>query len=346
VKLYKKRKSKYWWYDFTVRGERFRGSTKETNESRARKIAALSFADAYENNDPLPRKAPTLRKVSVRFLEWVDSARLVPKSKTYYQDGWRLLTTTSILGMRLDTINNDVAGRLSFTGSAANTNCALRTLRRLLHKSEEWKLIRRAPKIKLVPEKERSLRLDDEAERKLLAGAAKSNWRARTLDLFRDVVILMRDTGMRNEKELYQIRIENIDWDRRLIFVPDSKTVTGIRDVPMSDRVLNLLRIRCGSRQEGWVFPSKRSATGHLTTMAGKFRQARTKAGLPKSLVLYCGRHDFGTRVLKKTGNLKLVMQAMGHIDVKTAMKYQHPELDIVRSALNDTQPAVPPESA
>jgi len=97
-----------------------------------------------------------LRKVSVRFLEWFDSPRLVPKSKTYYQDGWRLLTTT-ILGTWLDAINNVVAERLSFTGSAANTNCALRTLRRLLHKAEEWKLIRRAPKIKLLPEKERSL---------------------------------------------------------------------------------------------------------------------------------------------------------------------------------------------
>jgi len=342
VELFEKENSKYWWFDFTVRCKRYRGSTKETNESRARKIAALRFADACENNDPLPRKAPTLRKVSVRFQEWVDSARLVPKTKTYYQDGWRLLTTTSILGMRLDAISNDVAERLRFTGSAANTNCALRTLRRLLHKAEEWKLIRRAPKIKLLPEKERSLRLDDEAERKLLAGAAKCNWRPRTLELFRDVVSLMRDTGMRNEKELYQIRIENIDWDRRLIFVPDSKTSSGIRDVPMSDRAFNLLRIRCGSRQEGWVFPSKRSGAGHLTTMAVKFRQARAEAGLPKSLVLYCGRHDFGTRVLKQTGNLKLVMQSMGHVDVKTAMKYQHPELDIVRSALNDTQPEVP----
>ena len=131
------------------------------------KSQALRFADACENKDPLPRKAPTLRVVSKRFLEWVDSARLVSKTKTYYQDGWRLLTTTSILGMRLDAINNDVAERLNFTGSAANTNCALRTLRRLLHRAEEWKLIRRAPKIKLLPEKERSLRLDDEAERKL-----------------------------------------------------------------------------------------------------------------------------------------------------------------------------------
>jgi len=70
--------------------------------------------------------------------------------------------------------------------------------------------------------------------------------------------------------------------------------------------------------------------------------QKAAKAGLPKNLVLYCGRHDFGTRVLKKTGNLKLVMQSMGHVGVKTAMKYQHPELDNVRSALNDTNDACP----
>jgi integrase len=346
VKLFEKEGTKYWWYDFTVRGERFRGSTKETNESRARKIAALKFADACENSDPLPRKAPTLRQVSGRFLEWVDSARLEPKTKTYYQDGWRLLSVTSILGMRLDAINNDVAERLNFSGSAANANCALRTLRRVLHKAEEWKLIRRAAKIKLLPEKERSLRLDDEAERKLLAGAAKCNWRPPVFELFRDVVILVRDTGMRNEKELYHVRIENIDWNRRIIFVPDSKTINGVREVPLSDRALNLLRTRCAPRSEGWVFPSKRSRSGHLTTMARRFREARAKAGLPKSLVLYCGRHDFGTRVLKKTGNLKLVMQTMGHVDVKTAMKYQHPELDIVRSALNDTEPGVPQTGA
>jgi integrase len=197
-----------------------------------------------------------------------------------------------------------------------------------------------------LPEKERSLRLDDEAERKLLAAAAQCNWRKGGLELFHDVVILARDTGLRNEKELYQIRVENIHWDRHVVFVPDSKTINGIREVPLSDRALAILRHRCGERRDGWVFRSKRARSGHLTTMALKFRQARTKAGLPKHLVLYCGRHDFGTRVLKKTGNLKLVMQTMGQVDVKTAMKYQHPELDIVRTALNETAPGTPQTSA
>ena len=36
-----------------------------------------------------------------------------------------------------------------------------------------------------------------------------------------------------------------------------------------------------------------------------------------------------------RTGNLAAVMRTMGHRDVKTAMHYQHPELEIVRAALD-----------
>jgi integrase len=148
----------------------------------------------------------------------------------------------------------------------------------------------------------------------------------------------MRDTGMRNERELYRMQIEHLDWSSRTIFIPDSKTKEGRRSVPMTNRVFEILRNRCIGRTEGWVFPAKRGASGHLTTIAGKFRQAREKAGLPKTLVLYCGRHDFGTRVMKKTGNLKAVMNVMGHRDVKTAMKYQHPDVEVVRAALDESE--------
>ena len=181
----------------------------------------------------------------------------------------------------------------------------------------------------------RHLRLDEEAEKKLLAGASACKWRKRTLDLFRDIVILMRDTGMRNQRELYRMCIENLDWKNRVIFVPDSKTPEGRRLVPMSRRVFGLLRERCGTATEGWVFPSKRSASGHLCSIDRLFREARQQAGLPKELVLYCARHDYGTRVLMRTGNLAAVMRTMGHRDVKTAMHYQHPELEIVRAALD-----------
>lgn len=335
MKLFKKPKSSFYWYDFAVRGQRYRGSTQETTQARAAKIAALKLAQATEGSDPLPRKAPVLREFSRRFLDWVKEARREEKTKIYYRDGWRLLSTTDLTGMRLDQITADVTERVNFSGSPSNANCALRTLRRMLHKAEEWKLIRHAPKVKLMKEYGRSLRLDEDAEKKLLDGAAACDWNQLRLDLFRDIIILMRDTGMRNERELYRIRIENLDWNNRVIFVPDSKTEEGRRRVPISNRAFSILKERCGTRREGWVFPSRRSASGHLTTIAALFREARRKAQLPENLVLYCGRHDYGTRVLKNTGNLAAVMKTMGHRDVKTAMQYQHPELEIVRAALD-----------
>jgi len=56
---------------------------------------------------------------------------------------------------------------------------------------------------------------------------AACSWRKRSLQLFRDIVILMRDTGMRNERELYRMRIENLDWETRVIFVPDKQDRRG-----------------------------------------------------------------------------------------------------------------------
>jgi len=139
-------------------------------------------------------------------------------------------------------------------------------------------------------------------------------------DLFRDVIILARDTGMRNGRELYRIRSENLAWSNRIIFVPDSKAPEGRRMIPMSDRVYELLRIRAAGKEQGWLFPSMRSQFGHLTDPGKQFRLARGKAQLSEELVLYCAQHDYGTRVLTNTGNLAAVMKTMGHKDVRAAI--------------------------
>jgi integrase len=339
VKLFKRPKSKFVWYDFTVRGRRYRASTQETKSVRALQIASLKLASVLERTDPLPTKPAVLQEFVGRFLDWVNGGRLEEKTGKYYRNGWRLLKSTSVAMLRVDQITGDCAEQLKFPGSAANANCALRTLRRMLHKAEGM-VISHAPKIKMMKEHGRHLRLDDEAERKLITGALACNWRPRTLELFRDIVILMRDTGMRNERELFRMRIENLDWQDRVIFVPDTKTAEGRRLVPMSGRVVKILRNRCDARQDGWVFTSKRSASGHLMSICNLFRKARNKAGLPKELVLHCARHGYGTRVLMRTGNLAAVMRTMGHRDVKTAMHYQHPELEIVRAALDYRPPS------
>ena len=72
----------------------------------------------------------------------------------------------------------------------------------MLNKAREWKVIRDVPDFKLFKEEGRALRLDDHAEAKLLPVADQP---------LKDIIVLMRDMGMRNARELYPMRIENID---------------------------------------------------------------------------------------------------------------------------------------
>ena len=325
--LFVKPNSKFYWYDFAVRGERFRGSTKESNETRAQKIAALKLAAAIKGSDPLDRKPPTLWEYSKDFLEWVDNGRLEADSRRYYRNGWRLLQKTRIASKRLDRITKDDIEKLKFPGSPSNGNNALRTLRRMLNRAKEDKLIREVPEFALFKERGRSLRLNEEAERRLLPVAEQP---------LKDIIVVMRDTGMRNARELYRMRVENIDFDAGSIIVPDSKTESGTRPVPLSDRVSAILHSRCGGRMEGWVWQSRYKDKHIGAAMVNRqWIRAREAAGLPSNLVLYCARHDYGSFVLSKTGNMKVVMDLLGHTDYRSALIYQHHGIDVARGLLN-----------
>ena len=327
MRIFLRPNSRYFQYDFTTRGERFRGSTKETNGTRAEGIAALKFSAVIKEGDPLKGKPPTLRDYSKTFLKRVETGRLEKKSRRYYRDGWRLLKDLKIAGMRLDKLTEHGIEALRFPGSPSNGNCALRTLRRMLSMAIEDKLITKAPEFKLLKERGRSLRLNDAAERVLMPVAEQP---------LKDIIILMRDSGMRNGREIYRMRVEHIDYDAGSITVPDSKTRSGFRSAPLSDRVAKILRERCAGRIQGWVWESRRKGKHIGEAMVNRqWVRARKAAGLPSDLVLYCARHDYGSYVLRKTGNLKVVMDTMGQRDVRSALVYQHHEVEVAREVIN-----------
>ena len=317
--LYKR--GRVYHYRFRINGRRYRGSTKKTTVTAARRIEALAMTRAEERGGALLlRRGPAVREFSERFLEWVENqSTLKQKSKEYYTNGWRLLSETDIAGMRLDAISQDDTGGLRFPGGPSNHNNALRTLRRMLGKAEEWRVLKAAPKIKLQQERERERIIDEHVEGKLLPFCRQP---------LRDVLMIMRDAGMRNQKEVFTMRWEHLDWSNSRYFVYDSKTPKGRRYVPISPRVLQALLVRYSNQKEGWVFPSKRAKCGHLTTVARQFQNARKDAALPDDLVLYCARHGFGTEMYRATKNLFAVMKAMGHAAVATTMKYQHQDID------------------
>lgn len=330
-----------WHYYFCVDGRRYRGSTKQTTESRARKVESSLIAAARANTLP-DRKSPTLRTFSAKFLEWVETARssktgrpLDGDTKRYYQNGWRLLEATPLANMNLGKITKDDVESLRFPGGPSNGNTALRTLRRMMGKAREWGLTNNAVKFMLFPEEGRERIFTPEQEVTFLTLAPQP---------LRDVFLCSNDAGMRPD-EVFSMRIENILWGRKLIFIPRGKTTNSRRYVPMSQRLMDALWVRCGARTEGWVFPCKTtkagkvvSASGHIVSVEKKFIEVRKAMGLGEDYVLYSARHTFGTYLYAITGNLALVMAIMGHGDIKTAMRYQHPEFELARTAIEKRQ--------
>jgi hypothetical protein len=90
------------------------------------------------------------------------------------------------------------------------------------------------------------------------------------------------------------MRWEYVNWNWFCYTSPKGKTEAAERPgIPLSDRVLDILKrrhLKQGLPAQGWVFPTSRSKTGHLTTINQVLRNARRKAGLPEALVPYCGR--------------------------------------------------------
>jgi len=191
----------------------------------------------------------------------------------------------------------------------------------MLGKARDWKLIRDVPRIRSVKVFPRDRMVTVEDERQLLASCPRP---------LKDVLTVMLDSGLRNG-EVIRMRYEYINWESAFYFNPRGKTRKARRPVPLSERVLALLRnIQQGQlgQKEGWVFPSKKSRSGHieLSGIEHMFCRIARKLGIPDALKLYCARHTFGTVAMAETRNPGLVKEVMGHESLDTTMGYLHPE--------------------
>ena len=320
------RRDRIWHYDFWCRGKRYRGSTQEASKTRAKRMEMLLMFQVREKRGFIQtNRMPILSELAPRFLDWVNASTLEPATKGYYQYGWRMLQKTQITAMRLDQISTDAAEVLRFPGSGANGNVALRTLRRMLRKATEWNLLQSCPRIKLLKERGRDMLIDPMTEAKLLAASPQP---------LRDVILIMQDTGMRPQ-DVFRMRWEHLNWFKRVLFIPYGKTRNSRRYVPLNERVIKAVEFR-GAAANGWVFPSRRSESGHVSNVANQWRQTRKAIGLDPAIKLYCCRHTFATDALERTGNLAALMKALGHADAQTAMKYQHPGLERIRMAVDE----------
>lgn len=311
--LYKKEGSPFWWADIRIAGQRHRLSTKQTTKGAAR-TAETAFIQQLTSGVKIGGRAPVLREFSQKFLTYVENSRLEVETKRYYNNGWKLLKGLNIAGMRIDSISTSDAAVLQIPGSGSNVNMALRTLKRMLSIAAEMKLIQASPRIKLAKENGRERLINAEEERLILAHAAPT---------LRDVFLLIFDTGMR-PSEACRLRWENIDFVRGVILITRGKSKLSRRHLPMSSRVMAMLKDRARLNAE-ILFPSQRGGSVTAAAVGDSFRILRRSLGMSEDVVLYCARHTFATDFMGATGDVSKTQKTLGHGNITTTTRYLHP---------------------
>ena len=339
--IFRNARSPFWWYSITIDGKRVRKSTgvvaRKSNRQLAQQIesAAVGQARTFGVQSITQRPSVLREFAETVFLPWVKNTHsLEPKTKTYYQTGWRLLKDTPLADKRMNEITKAGIETTNFPHSNYTANTALCTLRRMYGMAEENDLISfKIPTIEKRKVWGRSLAMSVSDAVKIASHMDGDP---------RDALIVIRATGLR-PKEGYGMRWENIHWDERYYLNPHGKTSTSKRPAPLMVwegldpmAVLKRRHMEQGSPAEGWVFPS-RAKCGHMVSITKAFGIARKAAGLPSALCLYTARHGAGTD-LGAVVSLKQVMDILGHADARTAMKYQHPDVAKLQGQLDEAR--------
>jgi integrase len=201
--------------------------------------------------------------------------------------------------------------RLANKARSATVNRDLAVLRRMLNIAKRKRLITFSPfrEVEMLEERK------ERRQPHILTFKEEEQLLAVSPDIIRVLVVLILDTGLRSGREALSLKWKDVDFDGEAIVVEHSKTLAGIRRVPMSSRckaeLLNWRR-RLGPEFSEYVFANPQRPATHLKDVRRAWPKALKAAGLPYFWV-YDLRHTFASRLTEAGVSPVFVAQILGH---------------------------------
>ena len=150
----------------------------------------------------------------------------------------------------------------------------------------------------------------------------------------RNVIRIITETGLRVYKELAGMKKEQVDLANKLVFIEDSKTPTGVSEVPLTDIAVEAFRNQIELAGPGpWLFPSSHNTSEHQVDFKKTWRRTLERAGIPH-FRLYDLRSTYATRLSAGGVADEWVTQLLRQSDAKVFKKYSQMKLQMKREAL------------
>jgi integrase len=344
MSVYKDKRSPYYQFDFQHDGHRFFGSTKCTSRKDAEKFEAAELEKAKVLAKATKRSRTSLQIDDVADRLWSDSAQY---------DADPIATETNLarlIGyfgktMPLTDIDHSEAKKMvawrrghrvsrrkdaknaPLVANATMNRSATKVLERLFAFAKaEGAQLDNEPKWKelLLPEPVERVRELHGEESTALDAATRADYGP-----FFDFV---RATGMRL-KECVTLRWSEVNFGtnqivrlgkggQRVVFpiTPAVREILFPLQGQHQEFVFTYVAVY-GNKRIGRVKGQRYPLTYNGTKTA--WQRMRSASGLD-DFRFHDFRHDFGTKLLRDSGNLKLVQRAMNHSDIKSTLRYAH----------------------
>ena len=194
----------------------------------------------------------------------------------------------------------------------------------------EWGWTDRRPKIKRLPENSgRIVYLTTEQAARLVEAA-----KADANEVVYPFIVIGLETSMR-KSEILSIRRENIDLERRVIYIPKAKA--GAREQPITKHLAEFLAgYLAVETASPWLFPSLAAKAGRVMDVKKSYRRVVKAAGLdPKQIVRHTLRHTAITHLVQSGVDLPTVKRISGHKTLSMVEKYAHQNGEHIQAAMD-----------
>jgi integrase len=322
------KKADYWCIEYRVNGKTRRetvGKKEVVTKTIARELLKKRELQVKLGQwDMIDAIIPTLNEFAEEYLKYV---RDVVKKRSWSRDVFSLKYLKAFFGDRKlseitpKDVDDYKESRLSEV-APATVNRELSVLRHLFNIAKRWKKffsenpVSESGLISINNQKERILTYEE--EEKLLASSNSS---------LRAILICALNTGMR-KSEILTLKWSNVDLENNVITLEHTNTKSKkTRRIPLNSKLRKLLleqKLKGGGSK--YVFLSEDGTPyKREDSLNQAFNGALRRAGI-KGFRFHDLRHTAATRMIEYGASIVAVSRILGHADLKTTMRYAHPE--------------------
>lgn len=140
-------------------------------------------------------------------------------------------------------------------------------------------------------------------------------------------------TGLR-VGELINLKTKDVDLDKNIISIVESKTSAGIRKIPISEKIVDLFKNNIDNTKEYFFFNKKGNKYEYFN-FKFQFEKMLDLLGLERHTI-HDTRHTFATLLNNADANSTSIIKLIGHSDFSTTENiYTHKDIEELRKAVN-----------